>query len=135
MMTELNVDGPHSDEYTVEVARAAAEAVRVLNHATLNARGINHPSTAYSVAESLSTAVYGMLQLLEQLSGFLQTAHSQDRLGLDGGGDVFPTLRDAVKDLAEAEKMAGALTQVLAGAASALSAIHTADPVTRPSGK
>lgn len=61
----------HSSTYTLEVAGAVADAVRVLNYATLshNAEaGVPYPSTAYDVVSRLHAAVAGMDQLTRQLA-------------------------------------------------------------------
>ena len=47
MATELRTDGPHSPEYTREVGNVLAEAVRVLNYASLaTPRALSTPATS-----------------------------------------------------------------------------------------
>src|SRR5271166_4328430 len=51
----INVDELTSDD-TVTLARAAAEAIRGLNHATRHEAGLSQPSAAYDVLGALSLA-------------------------------------------------------------------------------
>ena len=85
---DLRTDGPHSDDYTAEVARACGETVRVLNHATFcRAGGLSHPQTVYTVASGLSDAAMGMPQTLNQLAEFLESESLMERLACDDGSN------------------------------------------------
>lgn len=77
----LRADGPHSPEYTKAVADALAEAVRVLNHATLTHVSLEYPSDVAYVAGSMATAVHGLDQLCRQLSSWLESEHEAGRVG------------------------------------------------------
>ena len=83
------VDGPHSPEQTVEIARAIEEAVRVLSYATRGDAGVRYASTLYDVAGALHTAVSGLGQVFRQADEWL-TDHEHE-LTLDGG---FPNALD-----------------------------------------
>jgi hypothetical protein len=111
---EFRCDGPHSDDYTAEVARAVAEGVRVLNHATGShaGRGLTCPQTVYTVAGCLGAAAAGLGQLLRQLSAFLEEQAAAGRLADDSGacpgqvaaraGDFLEVAGSAAADLAYA---------------------------------
>ncbi len=78
----LRTDGPHSPEYTAEVADALAECVRVLNHATMRPAGeaLAYPADADAVIASLSGAAGSLPQLLRQLGEWLLGELHADRL-------------------------------------------------------
>lgn len=67
----LNPDGPHSPEYTRQVAAAVAEGVRVLNYATRDSEALQCPPDVDSVVQDLATTAQRLPQLLEQLSNWL----------------------------------------------------------------
>jgi hypothetical protein len=70
---QLSTAGPHSPQYTRDVAATAAEAVRVLNHATLNNHGeaLAYPGDAESVIRSMAAVAQRLPQLLDQLQSWL----------------------------------------------------------------
>jgi hypothetical protein len=113
MQVDLNIDGPHSDDYTIEVAQAAREAVRVINHATIFGDGLSMPQTVYAVTGALHETAYEMRQALEQIRVFLDNEHDDGRIATDNDGDPG----DAVADFAdlgqEAEEAAYALSDAL----------------------
>jgi len=76
----LSTLGPHSPEYTVTVADALAECVRVLNHATRSDDAIGYPGAVYQVLGALYTATGRLPQLLSQLSGWLERETEAGRL-------------------------------------------------------
>lgn len=85
---ELHTAGPHSPDYTRQVAAALAEAVRVLNYATRDdAPGLEQPSDVYDLLGNLRAAFEGVPQLLDQVTGWLQHASQADRLRADGVND------------------------------------------------
>jgi hypothetical protein len=58
----LNIDGPHSGDHSREVARAVAEGMRALNHATIgSAPGLDYASDVDSIMNSLHSAVVDLL--------------------------------------------------------------------------
>jgi hypothetical protein len=76
----LRADGPHSPEYTKEVADFLAEAVRVLNYAT-KGDGLQYPSDVAHVVGALALATERTQQLLQQLSTWLGAEHEAGRIG------------------------------------------------------
>lgn len=88
-MTELSIDGPHSPDYTKEVAGQLAECVRVLNHAT-RGDGLVYPGDAYELLGQLSEAVGGLPQLLGQLNDFLEHSMEAGKLTTSAGSDLTP---------------------------------------------
>lgn len=83
----LDTDAPRDHEYTREVAEAAAEAVRVLNHATLSAGSgaLRYPSDVDAVLRSLSSMAARLPQLLGQLSRWLAEENAVARVQMDRG--------------------------------------------------
>ncbi len=103
----LSTGGPHSSEYTRQVAEAAAEAIRVLNHATLNhaAQALRYPADADAVVESLATAAMRLPQLLEQLGYRLAEWGVAGRLKVTYGpwqGDCAGAVADIQQELYDA---------------------------------
>lgn len=86
-MTELRIDGPHSPDYTKEVAAQLAECVRVLNHATQGDDGLRNSADAYELLGELSTAAAGLPQLLQQTRAFLDRELEAGRLRDTNDGD------------------------------------------------
>jgi hypothetical protein len=126
---EFHRDGPHSDEYTAEVAGAVAEGVRVLNYATGShaSRGLTRPQTVYTVAGGLGAAVAGLEQLLRQLSAFLQGQAAAGRLADDSGARPDQVAARAC-DLLEAARGAAAdLAGALFGVQNAVSGLYVPD--------
>src|SRR2546423_409446 len=76
----LDPDGPHSSEYTKEVADTLGEAVRVLNHATRNKAGLEYPSDAAAVIGALAAAAGGLEQTCYQLSRWLSNEYEGGRV-------------------------------------------------------
>jgi hypothetical protein len=96
----LNPDGPHSAEYTREVAHSMAEAVRVLNHATADPAGLECPSDVAVLIESLGQAVSGLEQTCGQLGRWLGNEYQADRLVESSagrhGGNTAAAMTDAL---------------------------------------
>ncbi len=63
-----------SPRETLALARAAAGAVRSLNHATLGGEGLDWPADAYELIGELSLAAAGLPQLLAQVGRWLASA-------------------------------------------------------------
>jgi hypothetical protein len=126
---ELRPDGPHSDDYTIEVARAVAESVRVLNYATGShaARGLRYPQTVYTVTGTLSAAAGGLGQLLDQMGAFLRAQVESGRVA-DDFGTPETVLAVAETCLADARLAAAALARALADAQNATSGMYLPDP-------
>jgi hypothetical protein len=129
MNVDLNADGPHSGEYSREVAEAMAEAARVLCHATIgSAPGLDYASDADSVTGFMASTAARLGQLSEQLSGHLGWMHGHGRLGDDDGQDVSGRV-DAARDAySEAGRLAAQLSRALSRAQSATSHMQTLGP-------
>jgi hypothetical protein len=95
----LNPDGPHSADYTKEVADALRESVRVLNHATRNKAGLEYPADAAAVIGALAAAAGGLEQTCHQISRWLSDEYEGGRMAewSEGrhGGDVSAAITDA----------------------------------------
>jgi hypothetical protein len=122
----LSTLGPHSPEYTVQVANAMAECVRVLNHATRLGEAIGYPSTVYDVLGALYTATARFPQLLDQLSGWLEHMTEAGSLGEDQHGDVIGVVAAAEEALARTSGLFGSITSALQAAQQAISGLHLA---------
>jgi hypothetical protein len=83
----LNPGGPHSPQYTRQVAAALAEAVRVLNHATFPPAGeaLAYPSDMDAVVQELATAVMRFPQLFSQLARWLGEQEDAGKLEINHG--------------------------------------------------
>ena len=131
LMTEitLRTDPPYSPEYTREVGRALAEAVRVLNHAThpANEGGLEYPGDAYDLLGHLYTATQRLDQLLDQLDAFLAAQYNSGRLAAQDGGSVAALIGGAGAELRYATASAGDLTARLQRAQSAISGLYVKD--------
>lgn len=126
MKITLNIDGPHSGGHSREVARAVAEGMRVLNHATIgSAPGLDFASDVDSIMHSLHSAVYGLSQLLHQMAGWLQLLHDDGRLGDDRGGDPGIVLAGTLGQLSAAINHIGRLSAALREAGAATSHMQT----------
>lgn len=107
---------------TLTLARAAAEAVRGLNHATSG--GLGQPAVAYAVLGELSLAASRLPQLLAQVSRWLAAALAAGQLACDDGTSPAPAIDAAWLFLDGARGTAAALAQDLACAQQQLSAIN-----------
>ena len=82
-----------SPDETLALARAAAEAVRALNHATLGG-GLGQPSDAYAVLGELSLTASRIPQLLGQVGRWLAAALAAGRLISDARAGAASLARD-----------------------------------------
>ena len=80
MTLHLNPHGPHSDDYTRQVAAGLAECVRVLNHATYQQAAASMPSTVNEVLGNVRVALAGLPQLLRQLGDRLDEMAADDHM-------------------------------------------------------
>ena len=133
MNVDLDTDAPRSPDYTHAVAAAFAEAVRVLNHHTLNHRGpgLEYPSDVYRVLGELADGAHRLPQLLQQLDRFLAAEHEDGRVGEDAdgrhGGDADLAVTDASDRIHGAKAAAAALAQALQDAYAATARLHQID--------
>ena len=130
----LSTTGPHSPEYTRQVAYGLAECVRVLNYATGSGAdaGISYPAVAYDVLGFLYTATARMPQLLEQFGLWLQQSADAGVLAeADPArhGEVVVSVAAARQSLAEAAAcLGGAATTALQDAQNAISGLYIPGP-------
>ena len=80
---------------TITLARTAAEAIRGLNHTTRHQAGLAQPSAAYDVLGALTLAASRLGQTLAQITGWLDRALADGRLGHDLGEDPAHTVAAA----------------------------------------
>ena len=109
---------------TLALARAAAGAVRSLNHATLGSGGLAQPADAYELIGELSQAAAGLPQLLAQVGRWLAAALAAGRLGCDDGTDPGTAVGGARLSLSGARASAAALARHLGQAQHQLAAVH-----------
>jgi hypothetical protein len=113
-----------SPEETLALARAAAAAVRSLNHATLGGAGLAQPADAYELIGELSLAASGLPQLLAQVGRWLASALASGRLGCDDGTDPVAAVSGAWMFMSDARSAAAALARDLGNAQQQLAAVH-----------
>ena len=110
------------------MARAAAEAIRGLNHATRDHAGLDQPSAAYDVLGALSQAASGLPQLTAQITSYLDQALAAGKLRPDRGEDPALSVDGAVIFLRDARRSAAALARDLDAAWQQLAPSSTAAP-------
>lgn len=111
-------------EDAVRLARAAAEAIRGLNHATRSRDGIGQPSAAYDVLGALSMAAARTGQALAQITRYLDAAASAGHLGHDHGENPAFAVDAAAIFLSGAQLSAAALAGDLDAAQQQLSPLN-----------
>jgi len=117
-----------SPEETLALARAAAGAIRSLNHATLGGQGLAQPADAYGLLGELSLAAAGLPQLLAQTGRWLAAALAAGRLGCDDGTEPAAAVSGAWLFLSDARASAAALASDLDRAQQQLAAVHGSMP-------
>jgi hypothetical protein len=113
-----------SPQETLALARAAAGAVRSLNHATLGGQGLDWPADAYELIGELSLAAAGLTQLLAQVGRWLAAALAAGRLGCDDGASPAAAVGGARLHLSDARASAAALAGDLDSARQQIAAVH-----------
>ncbi len=122
---ELRTDGPHGIEYTMQVGDTLAEAVRVLNYATMPARGgLDCPADVYSLLGLLYTGTQRLPQLFAQLTAFLASQRDAGNLADDHGRGVIEQVALAAFRLGKAHQAAAVLTGELQAAQNAISGLY-----------
>ena len=111
---------------TLALARAAAGAVRSLNHATLGGQGLAQPADAYALIGELALAAAGLPQLLAQVGRWLAAALAAGRLGCDDGTEPAAAVSGAWLFICDARSTAAALARDLDHAQQQLAAVHGA---------
>jgi hypothetical protein len=124
----LSLGVPPSPQYTREVAAAAAEAIRVLNHATFSGQGgaLACPSDADAVIRSVATLASRLPQLLDQVREWLRGELRAGRLEAAYGpyaGDPSAALAAAGTPLLDAAAIAARLQAALEEAAGITSTL------------
>ena len=108
----------------VALARAAAEAIRGLNHATRCDAGLGQPPAAYDVIGALSLAASRLGQLLTQITGYLDRSLQAGRPGRDLGKDPAPDVNGAGVFPGDARRSAAALAGDLSQAQEQLAYVN-----------
>jgi len=108
----------------VALARAAAEAIRGLNHATRGA-GLGQPSAAYDILGALSMAAARTGQALAQVTRYLNAAAAAGQLGHDHGDDPALAVDAAATFLSDAQLSAAALAGDLDAAQNQLAQLNS----------
>lgn len=109
-------------------ARAAAEAVRQINHPTITGRGgLRYPSEVGDAVSALARAAHGLQQALPQLARIVEEIADDPNLYDDRYGDRDPahTAHLAIVALAAAERAGQA--NLLSDAANHLSHLGVRD--------
>ncbi len=119
----INFDELTSDD-TITLARAAAEAIRGLNHATRDQAGLGQPAVAYDILGALSLAASRLPQLLTQITGYLDRALAAGCLGHDLGEDPAHAIDAAAVFLEDARGSAAALAGDLDAAQQQLAPVN-----------
>ena len=109
---------------TVALARAAAEAIRGLNHATRCGAGLGQPPAACDVIGALSLAASRPGQLLTQITGYLDRSLQAGRPGHDLGEDPAPDINGAGVFPGDARLSAAALAGDLSQAREQLAHVN-----------
>ena len=113
-----------SPAQALALARAAAVAVRSLNHATLGGEGLEQPADAYELIGELALAAAGLPQLLAQVGRWLASALAAGRLGCDDGADPARAVSGAWLFISSARASAAALARDLGCAQQQLAAVN-----------
>ena len=113
-----------SPQETLALARAAAGAVRSLNHATLGGDGLAQPADAYELLGELALAAAGLPQLLAQVGRWLGAALAAGRLGCDDGTSPAGAVSGARLLISGARASAAALARDLGCAQQQLAAVN-----------
>ena len=117
----LNIDGPRDPGYLLEVAEAAAEAVRVANHLTRTHSSLKYPHEADTLLRYLESAAAGHRQLLSQITGWLEEEQKAGRIRVADGrymGDPAAAVAEVRERLKAGKWAAEMLRAALDGAAS-----------------
>lgn len=125
-------DRPASPERTLALARAAAGAVRDLNHAGIDAGGLDWPADAYDLLGELALAAAGLPRLLGQAGRWLRQALEARILGCDDGTDPASAVTETVLLLDAARASAAALAGGIEDARCQLGTVHGTEPGREP---
>lgn len=126
---DLSPDAPHAPDRTRRAADLAAEAVRLLNHATrTGSGGLTYPADADAVTASLDTLVSRLPQLFSQIAGWLEGEQEAGRLtveygpfegrprfAVEGARSMLDSAAEIAADLHTALEHAHRITAAIAG--------------------
>lgn len=107
----------------VQLADAAAEAVRSLNHATIRGTGLEFPADAYDVLGALALLAARLPQALRQVQHFLDDATEAGRVSIVDGehaGDPVAAVTTCAHHLEHATTAAEQLRRTLDAAREAI---------------
>jgi hypothetical protein len=99
-----------------QIAYAAAEEIRALNHRTLDPKAMPNPGDVAGTIEGLHALLQRLPQAIEQLQQALQGMGDRQEVRMDNGSDPSESVLAACRGLWEAEERAR-------GAESALQAV------------
>jgi hypothetical protein len=122
VMVEWPLDGPYDPDRTVDAARAIAELVRYLNHATPPWKSdacLKFPSQLGSTIGALAGALHSLPQLLDQLGRHAGRFGNMPNLYDDQGRDPRDTITDLRAALLTARAYVGDAAQALVRANNA----------------
>ena len=98
---------------TVDLAAAAAQALRELNYRTLHSAALTGPAQLDRIVADLAVMVAGLPQLLRQLGQWLAAEQHAGRIRSDNHLDPGRIVDQAVADLADGGHTARQLGQLL----------------------
>lgn len=125
-------DAAAGPERTLALARAAAAAVRDLNHASIDAGGLDWPADAYDLLGELALMAGRLPRLLGQAGRWLAAALEARILGCDDAADPAEAVTGAVLLLDAARASAAALAGDLQDAQRQLGTVHGTEPSREP---
>ena len=127
----LNIDGPREPGYVLEVAEAAAEAFRVLNHLTRSHDSLQYLSEVDALLRSLESAALRQQQLLAQIDDWLVAEQAAGRIRVADGeyrGDPAGAIAKIRARLDRAKFAAEMLRAALDGAAHVTKDLGATEP-------
>jgi len=127
MNIDLRTGGPHNPAYTAEVADAAAEAIRVLNHGTGGFDALEMPGDIDRLLSALATMASRLPQLFMQLQNNLTRITAAPGLYDDRGQDPSVAVARAAMSLGGAHGAAHALWEALDAAHQASAHLGVSD--------
>ena len=121
-MTHIDETGRSAEEAAADIA----DAVRSLNHVTLDAASLEFPSEVYGILADLYTATGRLPQALQQLAQILSTQRDTGRLTLDDTTrhtDPNDAVTAAIEQLHTAAHTLEAVTHALTEAQNDIAAV------------
>jgi hypothetical protein len=124
----------------VEHGQDAAEAIRAINHLTINHGALPFPSEAWRLLGQLSLLAARLPQAFEQITTQLRSLQRDGRIGIDPGtqfaGQVDLAVATAAIELTDHAVVAAAeLAEALTNAHHALTYAHYIHPTDQPRGE